>query len=659
MEQSGFAVRNPGCGREATRATCGEEASFLFIHKVIPRAHLCKHQITLLKITRNAILFFQYLNFYKFALKIMLKKQLQISLLQMTFSSKNIAYKVLGKTITLIQKPVTITMQKCYYPGPNKKVIEIVGKEGPKVIEKCVGTGCKELSSNITKVTSVENKQPTYIKDHGPNIETHESISSEHQGFSQSDIKKIQQPRRWLSNNNKPNENQAPVVTKKHTQEMISNIKKETQVESDLKKKINDNATSDILKIFSKKESTPVPTTNTTTLTDFPEKHLTYTPLVQDPIGLPLHITDAIVPYIPTVDIPELVNPVEFDHENNSYKIPTPPPLPLISPTQEIKKTYSNVLDEILGLGKNKIDNSNIKPRILLKSISGKIYTTNINQDTTINNVTDEVLKIELLKREIIKENGGNTATVVKIEGNTEAIVGNAKNGIKLTQVGQAYYSKLKTKKQLNESSMIPNVNVNLDANPEISFSIIVPPKVADDVFIEDGKQKHLLVVFDTTTNNYYSIGYMTSKSSGDLLSDKQYKYFENEQDHKVNPLKQKQQFFVPSKHPVFVPEDQIKVVKYSKEYLDSLGFEAYENLLEAVKILKEIPPVAYSTLGLTTSDALDICKEYDLNELKKKKHPLTEDQIKLNNINKQKQKEGNINIKQDKNKTNENENII
>jgi hypothetical protein len=106
----------------------------------------------------------------------------------------------------------------------------------------------------------------------------------------------------------------------------------------------------------------------------------------------------------------------------------------------------------------------------------------------------------------------------------------------------------------------------------------------------------------------------------------------------------QKQQFFVEFVSPLTIPKENLNVVKYSTEYLATLNEGAFEIFSASLKTLQEVLPVPFDNTGLTKADCLNMCKQHDINVQNKNKHPLTPDQIKLNEDNKQKQKEGKTN---------------
>jgi hypothetical protein len=484
-------------------------------------------------------------------------------------------YNFVAKHTTLL-KPLNITVHQRYvHEGPGVK----------KVLEKCIGPNCKDLTNNISKITPTVKKhptstsstgQPTVIKD--PKPSTHESSSPEHKGLSQSDINKIKKPLTWLSNNTETKENQATapapaetVVTPTNIEKMISDITKETQAKSNVKSIIKDNATVDSVKILAQKESAAIPTS-----------------------------------------IPEETTLQFYEHISTQYSV-------------EQKQHKATLLEQVKSLQKNN---------------SGKTYSTIITVETTSDDLTEDQLKVEMTSRELIKIDPGNTSVSVKLQDDSVYVLGIPKNGIKLTSLGQAYSFEIEKKFK----SITPEVVATTSG---VNFKIIVPPKVSNDIFIEDGKQKHLLVAYDTTTGKHYAIGYLTSKTSANFLADKQYKYFENNKENTGKIMKEKPQFLLRFTSAYEIPSDEVKVVKYSSDYLSELTEKAQESLEDVLKEITGKKVLTFDNAGLTKDDCLKICKLHDINIANKQKHPLTPDQIKLNELNKQKQKGDNINTKE------------
>ena len=101
----------------------------------------------------------------------------------------------------------------------------------------------------------------------------------------------------------------------------------------------------------------------------------------------------------------------------------------------------------------------------------------------------------------------------------------NPKNKLKLSPLGQAYSTKLKNSHETKVSLKDEKVKFE-------DLMIITPPLVNDDLFIETGLQKHLLVVYDSSIDKYIATHYLTRKPTAEKLCDKEFKVFQNEQQY-------------------------------------------------------------------------------------------------------------------------------
>lgn len=288
-----------------------------------------------------------------------------------------------------------------------------------------------------------------------------------------------------------------------------------------------------------------------------------------------------------------------------------------------------------------------------LKSQSGKEYTTKLTLLSTpsSNEITNTELILELKKRELIKDDS-DTGINVQIHDLSPFLVGTAKNSIKLTALGQAYVSTIQAS---NKEQTLPDTPDGTPNPPTTSvaiynkkvtlsnFMIITPPKRDEELFIETGLHKHLLVVYDTATASYLAIGYLTGKNSGELLSHELLKSFQEKQDKQDdNPIfktKQKEQHFAKLKNPVVIKKEDVHRVKWDQEYIQQLPGEAREFLNDHWTKIQKQPIEEFNTKGITKEEAIQMCLEHDKTVISKQKHPLTKDQIKQNEQNKLKQK--------------------
>lgn len=270
-----------------------------------------------------------------------------------------------------------------------------------------------------------------------------------------------------------------------------------------------------------------------------------------------------------------------------------------------------------------------------------------MNNKSILPEKMSEYLLIEMKKRELIKDDLGNTATIFKTQDNNNVVVGLPKNKAKLSPLGQAYSPK--TSQDINDEKVMQEI-----VSREIAFKdlmIIPPPPDTEECFIETGLQKHLVVVFDTSCDAYIATHYCTSKNSGIQLCDKQLKLFQNEHD---NPgtvfVSTKVQNIVPLTTPLIIKKEDIPSRVYlDKEYLNTVPEDVKQAVALDVRKRIKNPAQEFNKSGITKQDCINMCREHDNTLLKKGKHPLTPDQIKQNEENKKKQQEKNktITIKQ------------
>ena len=295
---------------------------------------------------------------------------------------------------------------------------------------------------------------------------------------------------------------------------------------------------------------------------------------------------------------------------------------------------------------------NNIKPsNNTIKSKSGKEFTTKITEKTDSNSITDSELICEMQNRELIKPDADKTAVILKDCNNNTVLIGESKNKVKLTALGQAYSSIVKK----NTDIIATTNNVfNFDPGKSHEFNIIFPPPRNNDLFIETGNQKHLIIVHNTITQKTFGLGYLTSKISGIFLSDTQFKKFQNNLDKKNNSSEEnsnqihngKTQHFFEFGSLQEIREEDVNPVKGGKEYLnfiDQLG--VFTNILRKND---EKPYAEFNKNGLTKDNCIQMCVEHDNFVKNKQPHPLTDDQIKQQILAKNKQKEEQLTDKKD-----------
>lgn len=304
---------------------------------------------------------------------------------------------------------------------------------------------------------------------------------------------------------------------------------------------------------------------------------------------------------------------------------------PITRPRIFIAPSIRNILNERF-MSTSSFDDSleELLGKKFLKTLSNKSYQTTLTEKTTVNDISDKNLIEEMLKRELIKIDNGNTTVTVKLEDDSNYLLGISKQGVKLSGLGQAYYEKLKDDITLS-SNVIPELSSN--------FIIIVPPENSSKLFIETGKQKHLLVVSDNK-GNYYAIGYMTSKNSGEFLSKEQFKKFQDVKEGNSNNSN-KEQHIVFFDKCIKIEESSMKQVKWGKNYIENLSDDSTKVLTNHCEKLENKPYEIYNPEGITKEKCLQMCIEHDkiASSSGKKKHPLSADQVKQNKENEDKQK--------------------
>lgn len=171
---------------------------------------------------------------------------------------------------------------------------------------------------------------------------------------------------------------------------------------------------------------------------------------------------------------------------------------------------------------------------------------------------------------------------------------------------------------------------------------ISTPPKSTDETIIDTGKQKHLVLAQDQEDKDYViALGYLTSKNSGFLLSDKQFKVFQNEMSGITsvkNTDKIQKVFFF--EIPFRIKKEDIKEAAWDKQYMSQISPENMKLMLKEIEKSWINGFKDFVKDALTKIEILQMCKDHDNTVKKKGKHPLTADQIKQQEENKKKQQE-------------------
>jgi hypothetical protein len=270
----------------------------------------------------------------------------------------------------------------------------------------------------------------------------------------------------------------------------------------------------------------------------------------------------------------------------------------------------------------------------ILKTNSNKEYTTFLTGDTKVKDISDSELIVELQKRELIKVDNNETSVSILMADNSSFRLGVARNKVKLSSLGQAYYEKLE--KQSEFCALNP---VFETSNLSHKFKIIIPPQGNNNLFIETGKEKHLLIVVDDQ-GNHFAFGYFTSKLTGSIISEQQFKKFQENKEGLESIKNLKDQRFHAFENLIKLNSEEIKVVKWQQEYIKTLTEESTKYLEEVIKEISTKAIICWDSNGVTREDCLKMCQEHDkVASTKNSKHPLTADQKKQNKTNNEKQK--------------------
>lgn len=359
--------------------------------------------------------------------------------------------------------------------------------------------------------------------------------------------------------------------------------------------------------------------------------------------------------------------PVIVPEEVLSVPIPAAPPLPstcLSSPknVQELKakEIVGKYLEAKYIEAQKLLDlfNSmkiNQQQTSTFTNANKQPYATTITKKTTVNDLTEKQILQGMIDRGLLKKandskNQGDFQVVpIELQNGESFPLNKTKHNVKLSQMGQAYAEHLQNKPENTP------INDNFAKNPkDLKYLLIVPPKADADCLVENSNKKHLVVAFDNSTGEYYAVGFLTSKKTGNALSMPQYKTFTQSKQNlpdKNNNSKsgEKAQHIKPYYQPTKIDPKDITVVKYSDEYFEKLSDEdreTFEDVIEIQKLAGSI--VSFDKKGLMTEHCLQICKEFDEvaaadkkdSKETKKQHPITKHQQKKNEENKKNMEE-------------------
>src|SRR5579871_1271173 len=312
------------------------------------------------------------------------------------------------------------------------------------------------------------------------------------------------------------------------------------------------------------------------------------------------------------------------------------------------------------------VSTSSVEPKKLINHL-GVDYTekTKINANTKVEDLTQDICNDELKLRGLIKDVEKEPVSVLN-EKDVLIKIGDKANGVKLTKRGIAYKELIEKESPKIENDTTKFIPIT-DGETKIMISLPGPP--SKDCVVSLGAHKHLIIIYNISTKEYYAIAYLTSKSKEEnFLSDKKFKDFQVEKEKEANSTKisestsittninekekkvLEKQYIFRFDAPLKIDEKDIDIVKYSDEYVESLPKESREDLEGLWEILKQKAYEDFSEDGLTAEECLQIILKYDdiirsKGAKEEKKHPLNKEEIQINQEN----SENNKNIEEAK----------
>lgn len=185
--------------------------------------------------------------------------------------------------------------------------------------------------------------------------------------------------------------------------------------------------------------------------------------------------------------------------------------------------------------------------------------------------------------------------------------------------------------------------------DPKIIIGMLLPDK--SKCFLENTKQKHLIVTYCINFKGYIGIGMLTSQQVENVtytFSNQKFKDFQKEHfsgvvsTDAIGPNNKKlPQMFRPFTHAELIPEDKIIKVKGGEAYLQKAISKDILNIW--YNKLSQMPAIEYDSQGHTKQDFLNICKEYDYRVKKGEAHPEHSDKKITDKSNQEKMKSTNV----------------
>lgn len=362
-------------------------------------------------------------------------------------------------------------------------------------------------------------------------------------------------------------------------------------------------------------------------------------------------------PPIPTTLPVQKYNSTTKEYTPLQSKVKSAPDNNTTSFTEQIKNTASTLKQlksdtiplPVPSTVSTTSTNTNTATSITMKNASGVDYTTNIKPDTTVFDLTPEQLIHELKIRGLVADNPKATIAQFVTEDDKIVTIGDAKYGVKATPLARGYIEKYQSPNIFELENPLNQLDF---AN--IQYKIVIPPMASKTTIVEDGAIKHLIITFDNK-NNQYASGYLTSKKGPDLLCSINYKTFVNKLKSNDEPTSNKEQYLVIYDNAKQIPDNFIiQTSKLSAQYLkvvnQSTLYKMYEKQRKA-----PIEIIDKEKDGITMHDGLMIIKDFDKTIQSGGKHPISKEQILLNQLNHEKQKQANIDKKSKANEYNKN----
>nr|NP_062852.1 hypothetical protein PhpooMp07 [Physarum polycephalum]BAB08086.1 unnamed protein product [Physarum polycephalum] len=339
------------------------------------------------------------------------------------------------------------------------------------------------------------------------------------------------------------------------------------------------------------------------------------------------------------IPLPESINNT-ISHENQNINLSDPtfpiPPLHfgITNDTQHTPST--TVLNDF-----SKIDNtsSSVKPIPELKNPDGVIYTTNITEKTSMEELTKQQLIDELKKRNLIKITK-SPAVIIETESDGHIRIGNKDNDLIFTKHGRAYLE-LQPKSQIFINPLeITKENITLDDLN--NFCIIVPKNYEDDLI---KASPHMIAAYDPTNTHLYAFSTFTSEKVGLKVSDEQFKKFQMKKqgivftkEEELKPHNNKSQQLRFFKNIQVLDKNEAYVAKFDQDYFFTMSLNVKKDLVDNYNNLKTKHYEKYMPQTISNEQLLNMCKDVDKEAQKKKpKHPMTLEQQQKKEVEKQK----------------------